>query len=787
MSIATGIYGYKIHVDSGANNSSGDLVVRGPVTGSAGLIKVGAGRLVLSGTNTYAGVTTISAGTLQVGEGGASGTLGSGNVSNTGILVVNRSGDLAIPGVISGTGSLLKTGSGTVTLSAASTFSGATTLSAGTLALSGSGTLSGTPSITMAAGTTLDASARSSALSLASGQALSVPSGNATLRGNISVGSGRLGLTPGGNGSLTVLSGTLTLSASTTVEVTVSGSPLAAGTYKLISKGAGGAVTGTAPSVSVQGAGITSGSQASLVIASDELILRVKNAATIALSNLSQRFDGSAKTVTATTTPAGLAVLLTYNGSSTPPSAVGSYPVVATLDSPDYYGTTSGTLVIQKGLGTVTLGNLLQSYDGTQRRATATTVPANLNVVFTYDGVAAAPVNVGRYVVVATVNDARYEGTATGRLTIVSGNDGKGPPANPMPPGFLNYQGYLTDASRKPVGATNPVGVRMVFRLYDNPTGGAPLWAEEQGAVVDEGQFSVVLGEGNPLGMEPWPSLASVFVSKGASRIYLQVTARGLGAGGSDLTVMPRVVLPPVPYAYLSRHSLTAESLLNASSSPVLSVNGQSVGVLQSSPGATLDVTGEIAAKNLRSTANAQIGGVVRATRISGRGVLPVGGIVAWTGATPPLGWTLCDGSIVNGVKTPDLRGRFILGTGQGTGLTARTLGELGGFENVALTLAQMPQHSHLADPPSFEVGSGGSHRHNHMGALGRIESARLHPFKEHADHMGRIPTTNPTLPAGEHTHSFDLPPQTTLGVGQGMPHNNLPPFYVMAFIMRVQ
>ena len=64
------------------------------------------------------------------------------------------------------------------------------------------------------------------------------------------------------------------------------------------------------------------------------------------LSNLAQTYDGSPKAVVATTTPAGLAVTITYNGSTTAPSAEGNYNVVATINGPSYTGSATGVLVI---------------------------------------------------------------------------------------------------------------------------------------------------------------------------------------------------------------------------------------------------------------------------------------------------------------------------------------------------------------------------------------------------------------------------------------------------------
>jgi hypothetical protein len=60
-----------------------------------------------------------------------------------------------------------------------------------------------------------------------------------------------------------------------------------------------------------------------------------------------QAYDGNPKTATVTTDPGGLNMIVTYSGSPTPPSAVGSYAVVATENDPNYQGSASGTLVFQ--------------------------------------------------------------------------------------------------------------------------------------------------------------------------------------------------------------------------------------------------------------------------------------------------------------------------------------------------------------------------------------------------------------------------------------------------------
>jgi len=129
----------------GGNDTSttfAGVIADGGVLGGtgAGLTKAGTGTLTLSGANTYTGLTTISAGTLQIGDGGATGTLGSGNVVNNAALAFNRTGTLTVANAISGTGTVTQSGTGTTVLTATNTYSGTTTISAGTLQVGDGGT-----------------------------------------------------------------------------------------------------------------------------------------------------------------------------------------------------------------------------------------------------------------------------------------------------------------------------------------------------------------------------------------------------------------------------------------------------------------------------------------------------------------------------------------------------------------------------------------------------------------------------------------------------------------------
>ena len=137
--------------------SAGTLRDYGQLNGGQGLVKSGAGTLILDGASGHTGAVTISAGTLQVGAGGAGGSLGSGDVSNAGTLVFDRTGTLLVPGSVTGTGDLVKNGAGTVVLAGTNALSGATTINAGVLQLGAGGASGGlvTSGITLAAGAAL--------------------------------------------------------------------------------------------------------------------------------------------------------------------------------------------------------------------------------------------------------------------------------------------------------------------------------------------------------------------------------------------------------------------------------------------------------------------------------------------------------------------------------------------------------------------------------------------------------------------------------------------------------
>jgi hypothetical protein len=140
-----------------------------------------------------------------------------------------------------------------------------------------------------------------------------------------------------------------------------------------------------------------------------------KAAGTVTLANLSAVYDGSAKSATATTSPAGLAVTFSYNGSATPPVAAGNYSVIGTIDNANYQGSATGTLTIAKAGQTITFAPLQgRSYGNAPFTLNAT---ASSNLAISY--ISSNPA-------VATISGGTVTITGVGTTTITASQSGDG-------------------------------------------------------------------------------------------------------------------------------------------------------------------------------------------------------------------------------------------------------------------------------------------------------------------------------------------------------------------------
>jgi microcystin-dependent protein len=149
---------------------------------------------------------------------------------------------------------------------------------------------------------------------------------------------------------------------------------------------------------------------------------------------------------------------------------------------------------------------------------------------------------------------------------------------------------------------------------------------------------------------------------------------------------------------------------------------------------------------------------------------LPRGTIVAFNGETAPNGWAICDGGTYDNYQTPDLRGRFIFGSGHGY-----KLGNKGGRDNVTLTTNEMPSHNH---------GSAGNHSHESV----RKDNSSCSNFGERWHFMrttqdglkfgfGGAHSCSRTNENGTHTHD---------NAGDGNSFSIIPPYYVLTYIVKL-
>lgn len=245
------------------NSTLGDLTFGSSIPNASSstpvsVSKSGPGKVIITSGNGYTGRTFIHGGTLQIGAGGTVGALSatSSNIINNGSLIVDRSNDIALANVISGTGTLTKNSAGTLTLGNANSYTGATTVNSGLVSIGAAASFGATSGITINGGGVLwTAAADISSFPVtigASGATLNTNGSNVTFANSIG-NSGTGSVTKSGAGTLTLsagndYSGGTTITAGSLLANNISGSATGSGAVSVTSGasiGGSGTISGT--------------------------------------------------------------------------------------------------------------------------------------------------------------------------------------------------------------------------------------------------------------------------------------------------------------------------------------------------------------------------------------------------------------------------------------------------------------------------------------------------------------------------------------------------------------
>jgi len=297
----------------------------------------------------------------------------------------------------------------------------------------------------------------------------------------------------------------------------------------------------------------------------------------------------------------------------------------------------------------------------------------------------------------------------------------------------INYTGFLREFGQPVSGQRN-----VELKIYTQETSGVPIWSS---------------------------GVMTVDVSSGVFRCIISPNIDFRDGNFWIETVVNNKIFSPrqkIVSQMFAIHSRTAENLSKKGN--IYFVVNQTTSVVVSV--SSINVVGKV--------------------KEYGYDLLPRGVIVMWSGsiASIPPGWALCDGGTYTApdgtqVTTPNLRDRFIVGAGG-----SYSVGATGGEAFHTLTVSEIPSHYHTVDPPATQTTTDGAHSHSMT-----LPNQTSRSYVNTGDHYALYDVytnTYYTSTAGAHSHTVDIPAFNSGSTGGGQPHENRPPYYALAFIMKL-
>ncbi|MEB0173906.1 autotransporter-associated beta strand repeat-containing protein, partial [Undibacterium sp. CCC1.1] len=590
-------------------NRSDSASYANDIGGSGSLTQAGSGTSILSATNSYTGLTTVNAGTLQIGAGASSGSLGSGSVTNNASLAFNRSDTATVANAISGSGAVLQNGSGVTVLSAANTYSGATLLNQGTLRADIINAFGTNSALSANAGTTLDLAAYNQNIgslagsgnvsnSGASSALLNTGNNNAssTFAGTISDGSGGVALTKSGSGTQT-LSGSNTYSGNTTI---AAGTLAAGALNSLSSSSALSTVAGATLNVGGYNQSIAALSGSGGIVTNGGLTAAVLTTGT---NNASSTYAGTIQNGSG-------ALGLTKVGSGTQTlTAANSYSGVTSINA--------GTLQIGTGSSSGSLGSgaVINNASLIFNRSDSITLNNNIS------GTGSLTQNGSGTLILAAANS--YTGATTlsrGVLSAAISN------------AFASSSGLTTNTA----GSFDLAGFNQAIASL-NGSGGT---------VTNSSSTAAVLSTGSANGTDNFAGV----ISDGVGQVSLSKLGSGTQTLSGSNTYSGSTAISAGTLAAAATNTLSSNSALNIASGAILDLGGfnQSVAALAGSGGSVTN-NGLVAAVLTSGANNAasnfagilQDGTASLALTKTGTGTLTLSGSSTYSGTTTITAGTL--------------------------------------------------------------------------------------------------------------------------------------------------